>query len=622
MDKLRILEIILKNRQLSQKKIATQASMSIGKVNYIINELVEEGYLQIGEAGKSFYYTVTEKAREFLLNEIDKIQQIKINFHETVRKKVKQAVILAAGRKLDFEKPVCLIEIDVGVTLLDRMIKTLMNNGIEKIIIISGYQKEAFYEKVLPPNVKIVENHKYKWTGSLASLMSAHEEINDDFILIEDDILIEELAIQKLLDHPERDCLLVMNESGSKDEAYIEIKDGYLYKMSKDVHQLNRIDGEMIGITKISKLVFDEMLEMYKSNKNPYMNYEYMILDVSRKIDIGYLKMNDLLWAEVDNTKQYDTVIQKVYPMIKWKEARMKSEIVREQIQKALEVPSDEIKNIYAFSGMTNLNYRVSIGQEDFVVRMPGAGTDEFINRSEEKENLELGTALGINPEHLYFNADTGLKITKMIPNAETLTPRMTKKEEIMKMVTSIFLTLHQSNVKMNNRFELFELMEKYEQIARNANGVFFEGFDEVKKEVYAIKTYYETLTIDSAPTHVDALYHNFIKSGDDKLYLIDWEYSGMFDPLWDLATHSIESEFTALEEELFLSHYFQQEVREIDKRRILIHKIFQDYLWTLWTIFKEAKGDDFGSYGKNRFDRVKKNLAHYKNLYNDGMTV
>ena len=145
----------------------------------------------------------------------------------------------------------------------------------------------------------------------------------------------------------------------------------------------------------------------------------------------------------------------------------------------------------------------------------------------------------------------------------------------------------------------------------------FSKDLNEVKKDVYAVKNYYESLTIEQAPTHIDALYQNFIKSGDNKLYLIDWEYSGMFDPLWDLATHSIESEFTLLEEELFLSHYFQRDVTELETRRILIHKIFQDYLWTMWTIFKEAKGDDFGSYGIDRFERAKKNISLYKKLYN-----
>ena len=45
---------------------------------------------------------------------------------------------------------------------------------------------------------------------------------------------------------------LFTNESGSGDEAFVEIRDNHLFKMSKDIHQFNRIDGEMIGLTKIS----------------------------------------------------------------------------------------------------------------------------------------------------------------------------------------------------------------------------------------------------------------------------------------------------------------------------------------------------------------------------------
>ena len=161
MDKFRILEMIIENPQLSQKKISEQAQISIGKVNYIINELVDEEYLLIKKLGKSFHYTVTKKAHEYLLNEIDEFQQTKINLHDTKRKKVKQAVILAAGNKSDFDKPVCLMEIAEGVTLLDQMIDTLTSNGIEKIVIVSGYRKEAFYEQGLPTNIKIVENNKY-----------------------------------------------------------------------------------------------------------------------------------------------------------------------------------------------------------------------------------------------------------------------------------------------------------------------------------------------------------------------------------------------------------------------------------------------------------------------------
>ena len=53
-----------------------------------------------------------------------------------------------------------------------------------------------------------------------------------------------------------------------------------------------------------------------------------------------------------------------------------------------------------------------------------------------------------------------------------------------------------------------------------------------------------------------------------------------------------------------------------MESERILMHKIFQDYLWSVWTSFKEAKGDDFGTYGKKRFERAKKNIRIFKEVY------
>ena len=116
-------------------------------------------------------------------------------------------------------------------------------------------------------------------------------------------------------------------------------------------------------------------------------------------------------------------------------------------------------------------------------------------------------------------------------------------------------------------------------------------------------------LDVELAPCHNDTIAENFIKSGEDKMYLIDWEYAGMNDPMWDLAAHSLENKFSEDEEELLLNIYFNGKVEEKYKKRILINKIYQDFLWSTWTIIKEAKGDDFGTYGIDRYTRAKKNL-------------
>jgi thiamine kinase-like enzyme len=82
-----------------------------------------------------------------------------------------------------------------------------------------------------------------------------------------------------------------------------------------------------------------------------------------------------------------------------------------------------------------------------------------------------------------------------------------------------------------------------------------------------------------------------------------------MNDPMWDLAAHSLECSFSEDDEELFLSLYFGTMPEEKYIKRILIHKICQDFLWSIWTNIKEAKGDDFGTYGIDRYNRAKRNL-------------
>ena len=92
-----------------------------------------------------------------------------------------------------------------------------------------------------------------------------------------------------------------------------------------------------------------------------------------------------------------------------------------------------------------------------------------------------------------------------------------------------------------------------------------------------------------------------------------------MFDPLWDLAAYSMESGFSESEEEQFFSFYFKRPLSQVESERVLMHKIFQDYLWSLWTMFKEAKGDDFGIYGQKRFERAKKNIKVFEETFRGG---
>lgn len=168
---------------------------------------------------------------------------------------------------------------------------------------------------------------------------------------------------------------------------------------------------------------------------------------------------------------------------------------------------------------------------------------------------------------------------------------------------------LHTSKIEFNNIFNPFEEMKKYEELSQKLNGKFYKDYEEVKKVVFSLKEKMEKLDIQLVSCHNDTVPENFVKSGN-KLYLIDWEYSGLNDPMWDLAAISIESKLSKENEEKLLSYYFGREATKEEKLRIHINKIYQDFLWSIWTVLKEAKGVTFGSYGIDRFNNVKQRLG------------
>lgn len=171
---------------------------------------------------------------------------------------ISQAVILAAGERPDFDRPATFLEIEEK-TIIERLIRILQDNGIDKIIIVVGYENH-FFENLDLKEIELVYSDKYKWTGTMHSLSLVEECVDDDFLLIEGDLIFEEKAIDYLLESQNENCLVLANESGSGDEGLVEIRDGSVFKISKDMHQLSKIDGEFIGFSRISLDTYRAML--------------------------------------------------------------------------------------------------------------------------------------------------------------------------------------------------------------------------------------------------------------------------------------------------------------------------------------------------------------------------
>lgn len=385
--------------------------------------------------------------------------------------------------------------------------------------------------------------------------------------------------------------------------------------MSKDIHQFNRIDGEMIGVSKISYKLFQLMLKEFANNENPYMNYEYTMLDVARNYNVGYLKINDLAWGEIDNDEQYDRIRRYIYPIIKRKEIHYKREKIKREILNGLNVSEDSIKEVVQIGGMTNKNYRVLVDDTEFILRIAGNGTEEMIDRHKEMINSKLAADYGIDADIVYFNESTGVKISRMIEEAETLNPETAKRKKNIDKVATILKKLHDSDMVMKNEFDVFSKIEKYEVLATKVNGKLYDSYYNVKKEVMGLKEKLNEFGFKLVSSHNDTVAENFIKDLHGKMYLIDWEYGGLNDNMWDLAAYVLENELLEEQEQILQKIYLGREANKNEKIRVIIHKICQDFLWSIWTVIKEAQGDEFGTYGINRYERCKKNLELLKNM-------
>ena len=278
-------------------------------------------------------------------------------------------------------------------------------------------------------------------------------------------------------------------------------------------------------------------------------------------------------------------------------------EIVKEKIASLLS-GDEEIQSVEQLGGMTNQNYLVQTSSNRYIVKFFGKGTEKLIDRQNEKFNIELLKDLKLDVENYLFDIEAGIKVNQYIENAETLDSNTIKTK--FEKIAPILQTIHASGKELKGEFAPFEEIKKYESLIQGE--IYYPNYEAVRKSVFSLKEELEKIGVDKKSCHIDLVPENFIKGPDGHLYLIDWEYSSMNDPMWDLAALFLESEFTTDEEDSFLS-YYESEQTPVSREKIRIYKILQDIIWSLWTIYKEENGADFGDYGITRYKRAVKEL-------------
>jgi thiamine kinase-like enzyme len=256
--------------------------------------------------------------------------------------------------------------------------------------------------------------------------------------------------------------------------------------------------------------------------------------------------------------------------------------------------------------GLTNRVYRAG----EFCLRIPGKGTEEYINRANEAVAAREAARAGVSPQVLHFDDVTGVMVTRFVDEAVTMSPEEFRaRSGSLARAGEAFRRLHTSGAVFPFRFELFAMIDDYLKVLSTKDVALPAGYHDVVREADdTVRAALAARPLPLVACHCDPLCENFLDTGA-RMWIVDWEYSGMNDPMWDLGDLSVEGGFDAAQEDEMLAAYFGGEPSANDRGRVVIYKAMCDLLWTLWGLIQLANGnpaDDFRAYADNRFARCK----------------
>ncbi len=259
--------------------------------------------------------------------------------------------------------------------------------------------------------------------------------------------------------------------------------------------------------------------------------------------------------------------------------------------------------------GLTNRVYRVG----EFCVRLPGEGTEEYINRANEAVAAREAAHAGVSPDVIHADAGTGLMVTRFIDGAVTMSPgNFAARKGSPARAGKVFAKLHGSGATFPFRFELFDMIDGYLGVLSTKDVTLPDGYHDVVGEAEGVRAALDVHPANLAPCHCDPLCENFLDTGE-VMWIVDWEYSGMNDPLWDLGDLSVEGVFSEAQDMEMLEAYFGRRPTAAEHGRMVIYKAMCDLLWTLWGLIQLANNnpaDDFRAYADGRFARCKALMA------------
>lgn len=550
-----VLNSLSSKTYINQRVLSEISGHSLGVVNRSVKNLIKNGYVD------------------------EQMQLTKLAKKEFIALSPKNAIILAAGFgmrmvPINTQYPKALIEVD-GESLIERIIKQLNCVGINDIYIVVGYMKEQFEYLIDEYKVKLIVNEKYAEKNNLHSLRLAADYLSNTYI-IPCDIWCERNPF-----HRNELYSWYMVSDLVTDESNVRVN------RKAELVKNNAGGNQMVGITYLveedSRIIKERLIEYDNQKKYDNSFWEETLYSGEKMI----VQANVVHSDEVVEINTYEQLRE-----LDDESAHLNSDAIY-TIANVLKVNEKEITDIQVLKkGMTNRSFSFVCRNKKYIMRIPGEGTDQLINREHEADVYHTLEGKGICDDPIYINSKNGYKITKYLEGVRTC-DCMNQDDLIVCMKK--LKEFHDMDLKVNHTFNIFEQIQYYEELWDGTPSI-YRDYKKTKDNVLSLRSYIEEHRNRWCLTHIDAVPDNFLFY-DNGMQLTDWEYSGMQDPHVDIAMFCIYSLYDRRQIDDLIDIYFDGKCERNTRIKIYCYIAVCGLLWSNWCEYKRKLGVEFGEY-------------------------
>lgn len=261
--------------------------------------------------------------------------------------------------------------------------------------------------------------------------------------------------------------------------------------------------------------------------------------------------------------------------------------------------------------GMMNESLIVSFEGKKYVLYLPTKQANEMVDRKIEKEDQAKVQALGITSNNFYFDENTGIKANEFIEGKS-----LNQLDEFdVKKVAKTLKTLHNSNILAGSDYNPFGRFLGYEAEAKAFVKDLGNDYQILHKTIYEFKEFLEKQK--KVFCHNDYQRSNIVRSDKDEYFMIDFEFTGNNDPIYDIATFgngSVKEGYDLLVE------YFGKPSKE-EKMRYYLWRIFVSLQWHLVALVKHYRGEG-KTHGMNFLDVASFFMENAKEAYRGYLNI